>query len=250
MDTSICTKSLIIINLFQILYGLKEYDWRITRGYLAPDCVEKLMLTVNGEFPGPEIRLLPNEEVIIRVYNQLPTESITIHWHGQHQIGTPFMDGISNISQCPIAPYSSFTYRFFANSEPGTYFYHIHSGALIEGGAYGAFIIINSQRDNQYDGEFTMLIADNYHRETYHSIFNLLSADNNTFRWVFDPNSILINGKGIYDCYDNDDYYCDYNQTINEMTYYHVIKVMIYKFVVHNKEIIHDLIYMDQVDVI
>ena len=59
-----------------------------------------------------------------------------------------------------------------------------------------------------------MLIADNYHKETYHSIFNLLSgAPNDGFRWVFDPNSILINGKGIYDCYDNDDYYCEYNET-------------------------------------
>eukprot|EP01084_Bolivina_argentea_P142229 249859_1 len=190
---------------------LKEYNWIVTREYKTPDCVEKLVLTINGEFPGPEIRVYPNEEILIHVYNKLPTESITIHWHGQHQINTPWMDGISKISQCPIAPYSTFTYRFKANEEAGTYFYHIHSGALIEGGAYGAFIIINN--DHNYDGEFTMLVSDNYHRETYHSLFNLLGAAGQ-FRWVFDPNSIIINGKGRYDCYDNDDYTCDStNQT-------------------------------------
>jgi len=40
------------------------------------------------------------------------SDSITIHWHGQHQRGTPFMDGIGYISQCPVASGQSFTYEF------------------------------------------------------------------------------------------------------------------------------------------
>ena len=40
------------------------------------------------------------------------SDSVTLHWHGQHQRGTPYMDGIGYVSQCPIASGQSFTYQF------------------------------------------------------------------------------------------------------------------------------------------
>ena len=45
--------------------------------------------------------------------------AISIHWHGQEQHGTPWMDGFSGISNCPIPPHSSFTYAFHVNEFPG-----------------------------------------------------------------------------------------------------------------------------------
>ena len=48
-------------------------------------------------------------EVLVR--NHLSNEVFTIHWHGMHQRNTPWMDGASMISQCPIGPGQSFLYR-------------------------------------------------------------------------------------------------------------------------------------------
>ena len=41
-------------------------------------------------------------------------EGVTIHWHGQFQRETPFMDGVPMISQCPIPLMSSMQYNFTA----------------------------------------------------------------------------------------------------------------------------------------
>ena len=197
--------ALLFILFITNVVCIKEYTWIIDREFIALDCVEKLLLTINGEFPGPQINVKSNETVIINVYNSLPTETITIHWHGQHQYNTPFMDGISKISQCPIPPYSHFTYKFNANYEMGTYFYHIHAGALIDSGAYGAFVVYNDSNNTNNMDEFTMIIADHYHRNTDASLYGLLQK---TFRWTDDPNNILINGKAIYNCTSNEDYVC------------------------------------------
>ena len=45
------------------------------------------------------------------VHNQMLHSSATIHWHGFHMHNTPWMDGVGYITQCPIAPMTSFMYR-------------------------------------------------------------------------------------------------------------------------------------------
>ena len=69
------------------------------------------------------------DEVVVDVINHLPSESTSIHWHGQHMVGTPYMDGVPLLTQCPIGPASSFRYRFWA-ANAGTNYYHSHSGKL------------------------------------------------------------------------------------------------------------------------
>jgi len=39
------------------------------------------------------------------------------------------MDGVPLVTQCPISPASTFRYNFLAEN-PGTHFYHSHSGSL------------------------------------------------------------------------------------------------------------------------
>jgi L-ascorbate oxidase len=53
--------------------------------------------------------------------------SISMHWHGLHQKGTPFMDGVPYITQCPIDFGNTFRYRFMAR-KPGSFLYHSHAG--------------------------------------------------------------------------------------------------------------------------
>lgn len=65
--------------------------------------------------------------MIIDVENGLLGDSTTMHWHGHHQRGTPYMDGVPYVTQCPIFPGTTFTYRFRALNA-GTHFWHSHTG--------------------------------------------------------------------------------------------------------------------------
>ena len=44
------------------------------------------------------------------------SDSAAVHWHGLHQKGTPWMDGVAYITQCPIGPGQTFTYKFKVNT--------------------------------------------------------------------------------------------------------------------------------------
>jgi len=78
------------------------------------------MLLINRQFPGEPIIVPQNAIVEITVKNSLLSESVSLHWHGQIQKNTFYMDGVSRVTQCPIGPGETFTYKFTA-SEAGTH---------------------------------------------------------------------------------------------------------------------------------
>ena len=100
----------------------------------------RLAIAVNGQIPGPTLIVYENQEVEIHVHNNLTSEGISIHWHGMHQRGTPWMDGVGKVTQCPIGPQSSFSYKYKATPS-GTFWYHSHSGAQRTDGLFGALIV-------------------------------------------------------------------------------------------------------------
>lgn len=100
----------------------------------------RLAIAVNGLIPGPTLIADEGQEVTINVENRLASEGISVHWHGIHQINTPWMDGVGLITQCPINPESSFRYWFRATPS-GTFWYHSHTGAQRTDGLFGALII-------------------------------------------------------------------------------------------------------------
>lgn len=101
----------------------------------------RMAIGVNGQIPGPTIIVHENQKVVIHVHNNMSSEGISIHWHGMHQIGTPWMDGVGQVTQCQIGPSSSFTYIYTA-SPSGTFWYHSHSGAQRTDGFFGALIVM------------------------------------------------------------------------------------------------------------
>nr|XP_022302216.1 laccase-2-like [Crassostrea virginica] len=100
----------------------------------------RLVVVANETLPGPDIIVFEGQTVVIHVKNSLLSDTVTIHWHGLHQSGTPFMDGVPFVSQCPIMSGQTFTYKFKA-FPPGTFWYHSHVGAQRVDGLLGAFII-------------------------------------------------------------------------------------------------------------
>ena len=100
----------------------------------------RLFIAVNGRIPGLTLVATEGQEIIVDVYNSLTSEGITIHWHGLHQRGTPWMDGVASLSHIPIVPGGHFQYRF--NAAPaGTHWYHSHLGAQRTDGLFGGLII-------------------------------------------------------------------------------------------------------------
>lgn len=68
-----------------------------------------------------------NDIIIVDVENKIPDQDLAVHWHGVDQKGSPYMDGVPMVTQCPIGYMATFRYAFIA-STPGTFFYHADSG--------------------------------------------------------------------------------------------------------------------------
>lgn len=60
--------------------------------------VNRSILAINGQFPGPVIRVNEGDRILVNVTNEL-SEPTTMHWHGIYQNGTNWMDGSTGITQ-------------------------------------------------------------------------------------------------------------------------------------------------------
>ncbi|CAM8883479.1 unnamed protein product [Rhodiola kirilowii] len=102
-------------------------------------CQTQNTIMVNGQIPGPTIAVRNGDSLIIKVIN-ICRYNATIHWHGVRQMRTPWADGPAYITQCPIKPGNSYTYRFTIEDQEGTLWWHAHSEWL-RATVYGPLII-------------------------------------------------------------------------------------------------------------
>ena len=123
-----------------IIYGENFRDYNCTEPMTVDSRTYNTFIGVNGLISGPTLIVHYDQTVIIDVKNSLISEGLSIHWHGMHQMNTPWMDGIAHISQCPINPGSTFRYMFKAKPT-GTMWYHSHVGVQRTEGMYGALIV-------------------------------------------------------------------------------------------------------------
>lgn len=80
------------------------------------------MYGYNGQIPGPLISVGKGAEIVVRFVNAIDQPS-TIHWHGV-RLENRF-DGVPHVTQEPVAPGDSFTYRV-RFPDAGVYWYHPH----------------------------------------------------------------------------------------------------------------------------
>ncbi|CAN6246089.1 unnamed protein product [Urochloa humidicola] len=137
----------VAVNPAQGSRSRRHYDFFIRKADYTRLCHRKSILTVNGRFPGPTIYARRGDVVTVHVHNQ-GDKNVTIHWHGVDQPRNPWSDGPEFITQCPIQPGTSFTYRIVLSWEEGTLWWHAHSD-FDRATVHGA-IVIRPRRGTTY----------------------------------------------------------------------------------------------------
>ncbi|KAJ8899687.1 hypothetical protein K2173_019385 [Erythroxylum novogranatense] len=102
-------------------------------------CNEQVVTAVNGSVPGPTIRAREGDTLVVKVINNSPY-NMTIHWHGIFQLLSGWADGPNMVTQCPIQPGRSYTYRFKIIDQEGTLWWHAHVSVL-RAYVHGALVI-------------------------------------------------------------------------------------------------------------
>jgi FtsP/CotA-like multicopper oxidase with cupredoxin domain len=106
----------------------------------------KRAIAVNGQIPMPTLTFTEGDTAEIVVHNQL-TESTSLHWHGLFLPNKE--DGVPYLTQMPIKPNTTHTYRF-PIIQHGTHWYHSHSGLQEQIGMYGSFVMNKKPDDKTF----------------------------------------------------------------------------------------------------
>jgi len=107
---------------------------------------EKRAIAVNGQIPMPTLTFTEGDTAEIVVHNQLK-EGTSLHWHGLYLPNKE--DGVPFLTQMPIEPNKTHTYRF-PIIQNGTHWYHSHSGLQEQIGMYGSLILLKKKNDPKF----------------------------------------------------------------------------------------------------
>ena len=115
-----------------------EYWLSVENTTLSPDGYTRQTLTFNGTIPGPAIIADWGDNLVIHVTNNLEHNGTAIHWHGIRQLGSLEYDGVPGVTQCPIAPGDSLTYKFQASKYTQVTIFRSLLGFRVQ--AFGIFL--------------------------------------------------------------------------------------------------------------
>ena len=173
-------------------------------GSLSPDCSdiweERRWLYIINEgdqppqLPGPTIEANEGDLVRVTVHNKVEVMAATIHWHRMHQRGMVWNDGTSQITQCSLNPFATQTYEFIAYPA-GTHYYHSHQDMTVVDGLAGALIVHPKEPEPfEYDEERMVFLKDFFDQTSLQQQAGLMADQ---LGWVGNPDSLLLNGKGL-----------------------------------------------------
>ncbi|XP_058757902.1 L-ascorbate oxidase homolog [Vicia villosa] len=183
---------LLSASLVQSEDGYKYFTWNVTYGTLSPLGTPQQVILINGQFPGPQIDLVTNENVILNLVNKLD-QPFLLTWNGIKQRKNSWQDRVLG-TNCPIPPNSNYTYKFQAKDQIGNYTYfpstQLHK---VAGGFEALNVYHRSVISVPYaypDGDFTFLIGDWY--KTSHKALKAFLDSGKSLAF---PDELLINGQ-------------------------------------------------------
>lgn len=120
----------------------------------------------------------------------------SLHFHGIRQNYTNDQDGVSSITQCPVAPGNSVTYKWRA-TQYGTSWYHSHFALQAWQGVFGP-IVIEGPASANYDVDAGTIFLNDWTHQTPDELFESAETQG-------PPNQDngLINGMNVWG--DDDD---------------------------------------------
>ncbi|XP_030511780.1 putative laccase-9 [Rhodamnia argentea] len=154
--------------------AVHHHDFVLRETNITRNCTTMSLLTVNGSFPGPVIRVRKGDLVFVHVHNQ-GDYGVTLHWHGVKQPRNPWSDGPEYITQCPIQPQTNFTYEVNFTEEEGTLWWHAHSD-WTRATVHGAIVILPSEGSSfpfpEPDEEDIIVLGSWYDEEKLNEVLN------------------------------------------------------------------------------
>ncbi|KAL3833377.1 hypothetical protein ACJIZ3_008113 [Penstemon smallii] len=171
----------------------KYYSWTVTYGTASPLGSPQQVILINGQFPGPRLDTVTNENIVLDVVNKLD-QPFLLTWNGIKQRKNSWQDGVYG-TNCPIPPNSNFTYKFQPKDQIGSYTYFPSTLMHRAAGGFGALnVYARSVIPVPYAkpaGDFSLLIGDWY--KTGHKALQQILDSGKTLPF---PDGILINGQG------------------------------------------------------
>ncbi|KAL8477604.1 hypothetical protein ACS0TY_029777 [Phlomoides rotata] len=149
-------------------------------------------ILINGQFPGPTVNVVTNDNVIVNVENKLD-EPLLLTWNGIKQRKSSWQDGVVG-TNCPIPPNTNWTYRMQMKDQIGSFNYFPSTLMHRAAGGFGGFNILARSvipvpYPKPYE-EFTLLVND-WWKKDHKELQQILDSGNNLPL----PDAILINGK-------------------------------------------------------
>jgi FtsP/CotA-like multicopper oxidase with cupredoxin domain len=168
------------------------FDWNVTYGDIYPLGVKQQGILINGQFPGPDIHSVTNDNLIINVFNSLD-QPFLLSWNGVQNRRNSYEDGVFGTT-CPIPPGKNFTYILQVKDQIGSFYYfpslYFHKAA----GGFGGIRILSRPRIPvpfpDPAGDYTVLIGD-WYKSNHTALRQLLDRGK---KLPF-PDAILINGR-------------------------------------------------------
>lgn len=171
-----------------------HYELDITNGTVAPDGIERIAFLINGQMPGPPIEANWGDTIVVKVNNKLTANGTSIHFHGIRQLNSSEYDGVPSVTQCPIAPGDSFTYKFVATNY-GTSWYHSHYAIQAWMGVAGP-MIIHGPTSKEYDVDAGTIFLNDWSHTTVDSMYDAAQDSVNGGPRIMDNG--LINGMNTW----------------------------------------------------
>ncbi|WP_431934586.1 multicopper oxidase family protein [Micromonospora sp. RP3T] len=105
---------------------------------------------------GQVIRARAGDLLRVEVDNRLPVDT-SVHWHGVALRND--MDGVPGLTQAPIPAGGRHTYAFTV-PDPGTYFFHPHTGLQLDRALHGVLVVDDPAEPGRYDAEWIVVVDD------------------------------------------------------------------------------------------
>ncbi|CAK9178356.1 unnamed protein product [Ilex paraguariensis] len=171
----------------------RRWNWNVTYGFIYPLGIRQQGILINGQFPGPDIYSVTNDNLIINVFNSLD-EPFLISWNGIQNRRNSFEDGVYGTT-CPIPPGRNFTYILQVKDQIGSFYYYPSLAFHKAAGGFGGIRILSRPLipvpfPDPAD-DYTVLIGD-----WYTSNHTDLKALLDRGKKLHFPDGILINGRG------------------------------------------------------